>query len=68
MVGFRVMRFFGWWFGFTGLSAMFAVCPCCGQQSCPAGVAGLGVIGAVSATIGRPLRAIANRLAGRRAR
>lgn len=42
----RLFRFIGWWFGFTGLYATFAVCPFCGQQGCPVGIASAGTIGA----------------------
>jgi hypothetical protein len=41
----HLFRFIGWWFGFTGLYAMFAVCPLCGQQGCPVGLASAGTIG-----------------------
>lgn len=41
----RLFRFFGWWFGFTGLYAAFSVCPFCGQQGCPVGLATSGTIG-----------------------
>ena len=41
-----LFRFIGWWFGFTGLYTMFAVCPFCGQQGCPVGLASAGTIGA----------------------
>jgi len=33
---------FASWFGFTGLYAMFAICPFCGQQGCPVGMASAG--------------------------
>ena len=42
----RLFRFIGWWFGFTGLYATFAVCPFCGQQGCPVGLASAGTVGA----------------------
>ena len=42
----HLFRFFASWFGFTGLYAMFAVCPFCGQQSCPVGMASAGTVGA----------------------
>jgi hypothetical protein len=42
----HLFRFFGWWFGFTGLYSMFAVCPFCGQQGCPVGLASAGTVGA----------------------
>ena len=42
----HLFRFIGWWFGFTGLYAMFAVCPFCGQQGCPVGIASAGTVGA----------------------
>lgn len=41
----HLFRFIGWWFGLTGLYAMFAVCPFCGQQGCPVGMASAGTIG-----------------------
>lgn len=41
-----IFRFIGWWFGFTGLYAAFAVCPFCGQQGCPVGLGSAGTIGA----------------------
>jgi hypothetical protein len=41
-----LFRFIGWWCGFTGLYAMFAVCPFCGQQGCPVGLTSAGTIGA----------------------
>ncbi|MGD9161880.1 MAG: hypothetical protein PVG39_25945 [Desulfobacteraceae bacterium] len=39
-------RFFGWWFGFTGLYSVFSVCPFCGQLGCPVGIASAGTVGA----------------------
>lgn len=42
----HLFRFIGWWFGFTGLYAMFSVCPFCGQQGCPVGLASAGSVGA----------------------
>jgi hypothetical protein len=42
----HLFKFFSWWFGFTGLYAMFAVCPFCGQQGCPVGLASAGTVGA----------------------
>ncbi|HJX31864.1 MAG TPA: hypothetical protein VJ624_08470 [Thermodesulfobacteriota bacterium] len=42
----HLFRFIGWWFGFTGLYATFAVCPFCGQQGCPVGLASAGTVGA----------------------
>ncbi len=42
----RFFRMFAAWFGFTGLYAMFAVCPFCGRQGCPVGMASAGTIGA----------------------
>jgi len=42
----HLFRFIGWWFGFTGLYATFAVCPPCGQQGCPVGLASAGTVGA----------------------
>jgi hypothetical protein len=42
----QLFRFIGWWFGFTVLYAMFSVCPFCGQQGCPVGLASAGTVGA----------------------
>jgi hypothetical protein len=42
----HLFRFVGWWFGFTGLYAMFAVYPFYGKQGCPVGLASAGTIGA----------------------
>jgi hypothetical protein len=41
----HLFRFLGWWFGFAGLYSMFAVCPFCGQQGCPVGIASAGTVG-----------------------
>jgi hypothetical protein len=43
----HLFRFIGWWFGFTGLYAMFSVCPFCGRQGCPVGLASAGTVGAL---------------------
>lgn len=42
----HLFRFIGLWFGFTGIYSMFAVCPFCGQQGCPVGLASAGTVGA----------------------
>jgi hypothetical protein len=42
----HLFRFLGWWFGFSGLYSMFAVCPFCGQPACPVGLASAGSVGA----------------------
>lgn len=42
----HLFKFIGWWFGFAGLYTMFAVCPFCGRQGCPVGMASAGTIGA----------------------
>ena len=41
----KILRFFGLWIAFSGLYAMFAVCPFCGQSGCPVGAGGAGFIG-----------------------
>ncbi len=46
-----VLRFVGWWFGFAGLYAMTAACPCCGQIGCPVGASGAGVVGGILALV-----------------
>ena len=42
----HLFRLIASWFGFTGLYAMLAVCPFCGQQGCPVGMASAGTLGA----------------------
>lgn len=42
----RLFRFIGLWFGFSTLYMTFAVCPFCGQQGCPVGLASAGTVGA----------------------
>ncbi len=42
----HLFRLLASWFGFTGLYVMFAVCPFCGQQGCPVGIASAGTVGA----------------------
>ncbi|MBN1772647.1 MAG: hypothetical protein JXB32_15360 [Deltaproteobacteria bacterium] len=41
----RLFLFGGWWFAFTGLYAMSAVCPFCGSPACVVGVASAGIFG-----------------------
>ena len=41
----HLFRIIALWFGFTSLYSMFAVCPCCGRQSCPVGLASAGTFG-----------------------
>jgi hypothetical protein len=40
-----ILRFSGWWFGFSALYGTFAVCPFCGQSGCPVGAGSSGLIG-----------------------
>ena len=47
----HVLRFFGWWFGFAELYAMFAVCPFCGQAGCPVGAGTAGLVGGFFALV-----------------
>jgi hypothetical protein len=42
----RIFRFIGSWLGFAGLYSAFSVCPICGQQGCPVGIASAGAVGA----------------------
>ena len=42
----HLFRLLASWLGFTGLYAMFSVCPFCGQQGCPVGMASAGTVGA----------------------
>lgn len=41
----NLFRFLGLWLAFTGVYAMFSVCPFCGQAGCPVGAGSAGVIG-----------------------
>jgi hypothetical protein len=54
----QLLRFFGWWLGFTGLYAMFAVCPFCGQQGCPVGAGSAGVVGGFFALVMQNCKAL----------
>lgn len=47
----QALRFLGWWFGFSGLYAMFAVCPFCGQTGCPVGAGTAGLFGGFFAVV-----------------
>ena len=58
----RVLRIAGMWLGFTGLYSMFAVCPVCGQQSCPVGIASAGTFGAVLTVLSQSWKGLAGRL------
>lgn len=40
----NIFRFLGLWAAFTGIYAMFAVCPFCGQVGCPIGAGSAGDI------------------------
>ncbi len=40
-----LFRFLAWWFAFTGIYAMFSVCPFCGQPGCVVGAGSAGVVG-----------------------
>lgn len=42
----HLFRFFARWLGFTVLYSAFAVCPFCGRQACPVGLASAGGVGA----------------------
>lgn len=42
----HIFRLIAYWLGFTGLYAAFSVCPFCGQQGCPMGMASAGTVGA----------------------
>jgi len=51
-----LLRFFGLWFAFSGLYAMFAVCPFCGQVGCPVGAGSAGIIGVFCAIFFQVIR------------
>lgn len=42
----HTLKFIGCWFGLAGLYSAFSVCPFCGQQGCPVGIASASAIGA----------------------
>ncbi len=46
-----VIRFLGWWLAFFGLYSSSSVCPFCGQQGCPVGMASAGLTGVIFAII-----------------
>lgn len=46
-----LLRFAGWFVGFSGLFAMGAVCPFCGKQGCPVGSASAGFVGLLFASL-----------------
>jgi hypothetical protein len=61
-------RFLAWFFAFSGLYAMGAVCPFCGRAGCPTGAASAGVVGLVFASVmqwGRACKAALARRAHR---
>jgi len=41
----NLFRFMGLWAAFTGMYAMFSVCPFCGQVGCPIGAGSAGLVG-----------------------
>ena len=47
----KVLRLLGCWLGFSGLYAMFAVCPFCGQAGCPVGAGCAGFVGGIMAIL-----------------
>lgn len=48
----KLIRFVGTWLGFTGLYGLTGgTCPCCGQPTCPVGLAGAGFVGGILAMI-----------------
>ncbi|MEW5949843.1 MAG: hypothetical protein AB1711_10605 [Thermodesulfobacteriota bacterium] len=40
-----LFRFLRWGLAFSGLYAMFAVCPFCGRVGCPVGAGSVGLVG-----------------------
>jgi len=40
-----LFRFLRWGLAFSGLYAMFAVCPFCGRVGCPVGAGSAGLVG-----------------------
>ena len=56
----NLFRFLGLWLAFTGVYAMFAVCPFCGQVGCPVGAGSAGVIGGFFALIVQNMKSLLN--------
>ncbi len=54
----HLFRLFACWLGLSGLYAMFAVCPFCGQAGCPVGAGGAGLVGAFFALCAQNWRAL----------
>lgn len=47
-----LLRFFGFWAGFTGLYMVsVTACPCCGARTCPVGWTTAAALGAVGSLI-----------------
>ena len=61
----HMFRFLGLWFAFTGLYAMFSVCPFCGQAGCPVGVGGAGIIGGIFAILVQQWKSVLKLLSGK---
>ena len=59
-----VGRFVAWWVGIFVLlgGGGIAVCPCCGQTSCPGATASAGILAAVLAAVPALLGRIVRRL------
>ena len=47
----NIFRFFGLWFAFSGIYAIFSVCPFCGQAGCPVGAGSVGAVGGILAFV-----------------
>lgn len=62
----RLARFFGWWFGFSGLYTMMGTCPCCGQQGCVAGAGVIGLLCAIGTLLKHPINGFKRLLSRRR--
>ena len=56
----NLFRFLGLWLAFTGIYAMFSVCPFCGQVGCPVGAGSAGVMGGFFALIVQNLKNLLN--------
>ena len=60
-----LLRFLGWWFGFSGLYAMFGACPFCGQAGCPVGLGSASLVGGFFALFMQNWRAFVKFIFGR---
>jgi hypothetical protein len=57
-----IFRFLGWWFAFSGIYVMSAICPFCGNQGCLVGAGTAGIVGGILALTMQNWKALIGRL------